>query len=142
MQVVDEICQILTDKQFKGKMVVILAGYEHQVEQLLAVNPGLKSRFSERLVFPDFSAEDAVQLLRQDLERTSGLELSTEAMQQLPDLMQQASWVMHCWTAFQLNSMMCTRQHACSNSSKGAQRSAQCTMQSYTHKCVPYGTDC
>jgi hypothetical protein len=44
--VVDEICQILTDEQFMGKMVVVLAGYEAQIEALLAVNPGLK-----RLVF-------------------------------------------------------------------------------------------
>jgi hypothetical protein len=88
-QVLDEICQILTDKQFKGKMVVVLAGYEAQIEELLAVNPGLKSRFSERLLFPDFTAEDAVQLLKQQLGSKYSLELSEEAAVQLPGLMQQ-----------------------------------------------------
>lgn len=88
-QVLDEICQILTDQQFKGKMVVVLAGYEAQVEELLAVNPGLKSRFSERLVFPDFTAEDAIQLLKQQLAADYSLELSTEADARLPGLMQQ-----------------------------------------------------
>lgn len=44
VQVLDEICQILTDKKFMGKMVVVLAGYEQQIEELLATNPGLKSR--------------------------------------------------------------------------------------------------
>lgn len=89
---VDEICQILTDKQFMGKMVVVLAGYEQQIEELLAVNPGLKSRFSQRLVFPDFSVDDAVQLLLQQLTgKGYGLELSVGAQQQLPGLMQQVS---------------------------------------------------
>jgi hypothetical protein len=87
--VLDEICQILTDKQFMCKMVVVLAGYEQQIKELLAVNPGLKSRFSERLVFPDFSIEDAVQLLVMQLTgKQYRLELSSEAQQQLPGLMQ------------------------------------------------------
>jgi stage V sporulation protein K len=70
-------------------MVVVLAGYEAQIEDLLAVNPGLKSRFSERLLFPDFTAEDAVQLLKQQLGSKYSLELSPEAAVQLPGLMQQ-----------------------------------------------------
>jgi predicted secreted protein len=31
MQVLDEIVQMLTEDRFRGKMVVILAGYEEQV---------------------------------------------------------------------------------------------------------------
>lgn len=46
VQVVDEIVQLLTETRFAGKMVVILAGYDAQVEGLMATNPGLKSRFS------------------------------------------------------------------------------------------------
>jgi len=79
LQVLDEICQILTDKKFQGKMVVVLAGYNQQIEDLLTVNPGLKSRFSERLLFPDFSVDDAVQLLKMQLDKSYGLELSPEA---------------------------------------------------------------
>jgi hypothetical protein len=40
LQVIDEIVQLLTEPRFMGKMVVILAGYEHQIERLMAVNPG------------------------------------------------------------------------------------------------------
>jgi hypothetical protein len=40
LQVVDEIVQMLTEEKFKSKMVVILAGYEEQVDNLMAVNPG------------------------------------------------------------------------------------------------------
>lgn len=95
-QVLDEIWQIRTDKQFKGKMVVVLAGYEAQIEELLAVNPGLKSRCSERLLFRDFTAGDATELLRQQMAKHYSLELSKEAEQQLPGLMQNVSglhWV-------------------------------------------------
>jgi hypothetical protein len=38
--VVDEIVQMLTEPKFMGKMVVILAGYERQIEELMAANPG------------------------------------------------------------------------------------------------------
>jgi hypothetical protein len=88
-QVVDEICQLLTEKEFMGKMVVVLAGYEAQIEELLSVNPGLKSRFSERLVFPDFTVADATELLKQQLNSQYSLELSAEAEEELPGLMQQ-----------------------------------------------------
>jgi hypothetical protein len=39
-QALDEIVQILTEPKFMGKMVVILAGYEHQIGMLMTVNPG------------------------------------------------------------------------------------------------------
>lgn len=50
-----------------------------QINQLMSCNPGLKSRFSGRLHFPDFTAEDASLMLRQQLQREYGLELGVEA---------------------------------------------------------------
>eukprot|EP00959_Pyramimonas_sp_CCMP1952_P091590 1917107-Pyramimonas_sp.AAC.1 len=46
-----------------GKMLVILAGYEADMEEMLKTNPGLKSRFAERLHFEDLSAEQTADLL-------------------------------------------------------------------------------
>ncbi len=40
----------------RQRLVVVLAGYPQPMEQLLAANPGLASRFSRRLDFPDYSA--------------------------------------------------------------------------------------
>ena len=54
----------------------------------MAANPGLKSRFSEKLHFRDFTALEACQLLRAQLRKDS-LQLAAGAEQQLPDLMQQ-----------------------------------------------------
>ena len=50
-----------------GKMLVILAGYEADMEEMLKTNPGLKSRFAERLHFEDLSAEQTADLLTYQL---------------------------------------------------------------------------
>ena len=43
-EAVDEMVTLLTEERFRGKMVVILAGYSGQMSELLdKVNPGLKS---------------------------------------------------------------------------------------------------
>lgn len=70
-------------------MVVILAGYEAEVEALMTANPGLKSRFSEKLHFPDFTQEAATKLLLSKVSRDYGLEVEGKAMEQLPSLMEQ-----------------------------------------------------
>ncbi|KXN73238.1 hypothetical protein CONCODRAFT_3914 [Conidiobolus coronatus NRRL 28638] len=48
----DEIVNQLSKPQFQGKLVIILAGYAHEVCDLLKQNPGLFSRFSESIEFP------------------------------------------------------------------------------------------
>ncbi len=82
-EVVDEIVQLLTEDTFKGKMVVILAGYEAEIDDLMKTNPGLKSRFSQRLFFPDFSAEDASQIFLRSIKQEYELELSPKAQKVL-----------------------------------------------------------
>ncbi|PNH08303.1 NFX1-type zinc finger-containing protein 1 [Tetrabaena socialis] len=78
-EVLDEIVQLLTEPAYQNKMVVILAGYDKQIEELMTVNPGLKSRFSQRLHFPDFTPADAASLLRLQLRKEYGLELERTA---------------------------------------------------------------
>lgn len=80
---------LLTDEKYRGKMVVILAGYEAEVDALMAANPGLKSRFSEKLHFPDFTQEAATKLLLGKLSRDYALEPEQAAMERLPGLMDQ-----------------------------------------------------
>ncbi len=53
----------------------------------MKVNPGLKSRFSERLRFPDFTAQEACELFNKQLDR-DGLTLSADAQAALPGMMQ------------------------------------------------------
>ena len=86
-EVVDEIVQILTEKQFRNKMAVIFAGYERDMNELFEVNPGLKSRVSTTLKFDDFSVDDSSTLLHLRLKEKS-LELTEEAESRLMPLLE------------------------------------------------------
>jgi stage V sporulation protein K len=44
------------------ELVVILAGYPADMEQLLQANSGLKSRFPVTVHLPDYSAEELVHI--------------------------------------------------------------------------------
>ncbi len=41
----------MTDPRYKGKMLIIFAGYEKDINDLLSSNEGLRSRVTEELVF-------------------------------------------------------------------------------------------
>ncbi|KAJ8602140.1 hypothetical protein CTAYLR_001663, partial [Chrysophaeum taylorii] len=85
-EAVDEIVQILTEDDFKGKMVVIFAGYEHEIKRMLdSVNPGLKSRVSQTLKFPPFDARAATALLEILLENKR-IEVAPGVASELPSL--------------------------------------------------------
>lgn len=48
----------------RDDLCVIVAGYQDKMEQFLSSNPGLRSRFSRTLYFPDYSAEELVEIFR------------------------------------------------------------------------------
>eukprot|EP00762_Andalucia_godoyi_P007285 ANDGO_01572.mRNA.1 Uncharacterized protein ML0055 len=58
-EIVDQIVQCLTDTEFVGKIVVIFAGYEADVEELMRSNDGLYRRFKETWIFEDWSPDTA-----------------------------------------------------------------------------------
>jgi len=48
----------------RDRMVIILAGYPDEMDQLLRVNPGLASRFTTRVHFPSYAADEMVSIAR------------------------------------------------------------------------------
>ncbi|EPQ56100.1 P-loop containing nucleoside triphosphate hydrolase protein [Gloeophyllum trabeum ATCC 11539] len=77
-EAVDEVVDILTQEKFRGKLITILAGYDQEMNQLLAVNSGLASRFPEEIRFTNMSSEHCLDILtkklaKQDI-RVNGLE--------------------------------------------------------------------
>ena len=52
-EAVDELVKCLTSEDFKDKVLVILAGYKKDMDAMMKVNSGLRSRFAEELHFED-----------------------------------------------------------------------------------------
>ena len=53
----------------RDNLIIILAGYEKQMESFLASNPGLASRFATRLKFPSYSPNEMMRLALAAIER-------------------------------------------------------------------------
>jgi predicted kinase len=68
-EAVDELVDCVTKPQFKGKVVVILAGYSDDIDRLLNVNRGLASRFPEELIFENLKPDSCLELLEKELSR-------------------------------------------------------------------------
>ncbi|KAJ4494825.1 P-loop containing nucleoside triphosphate hydrolase protein [Lentinula edodes] len=66
-EAVDEIVTLLTDERYKGKIVVILAGYSEDINQLLSSNRGLSSRFTEEVIFNNLQPKECMSILVNDL---------------------------------------------------------------------------
>lgn len=62
-EAVDEIVNLVTLPKYKNKIVVVLAGYDQDINHLLATNPGFGSRFSEVLQFSNLSPNHCQELL-------------------------------------------------------------------------------
>jgi len=75
-EAIDTLVKLMEDH--RDEVVVIAAGYTEEMENFLAVNPGLGSRFSIRVEFDDYSPDDLVTIVRQQAE-TGGLLLAPAA---------------------------------------------------------------
>ncbi|CAM9651536.1 unnamed protein product, partial [Hapterophycus canaliculatus] len=78
-EAVDQLVQCLTDDKYKGNMVVVLAGYVDDIDELMEANPGLASRFPETLHFPGFGVGDCCRLFESSLKREFGTDLAPGA---------------------------------------------------------------
>ena len=56
-EAVDQLTYNLTADVYKGRVVVVLAGYPEEMDEMFkSVNPGFASRFRQRIHFPDWDA--------------------------------------------------------------------------------------
>ena len=69
VEAMDELVDCLTKPKFAGKLITILAGYDHDIDRLMSQNPGLTSRFSETIYFPNLDAKTCVILLTKTLQK-------------------------------------------------------------------------
>lgn len=59
-EAIDTLLKEMEDK--RDSFVVIVAGYGKEMESFINSNPGLQSRFSKTIAFPDYTAEELLQL--------------------------------------------------------------------------------
>ena len=48
----------------RGKFVVIVAGYKDKMDEFMATNPGLASRFSHRLHIDDYNEDELLEIFK------------------------------------------------------------------------------
>ncbi|CAG8959271.1 hypothetical protein HYFRA_00012629 [Hymenoscyphus fraxineus] len=70
-EAIDEIVDTMTKPKFAQKMVIILAGYDEDMNHLLRVNEGLSSRFADEFIFPPLDTKDCLQLLEAKLKESN-----------------------------------------------------------------------
>ena len=69
----------------RGEFCVILAGYRNPIKDMIASNPGFRSRIQFHIDFPNYSREELGQIAALMLEK-KGYSISDEAMERILDI--------------------------------------------------------
>ena len=69
-EAMDEIVDCITKPKFAQKLVIILAGYDADINRLMTTNPGLTSRFPEAMVFEGLAPDRCVALLIERMRKS------------------------------------------------------------------------
>jgi hypothetical protein len=69
----------------RDRLIVIVAGYNEPMKQFIASNPGLESRFTNYLNFPDYSPEELLEIFHR-MAAQSGLICSPETEKKVLDI--------------------------------------------------------
>jgi SpoVK/Ycf46/Vps4 family AAA+-type ATPase len=72
----------------RDRLIVILAGYENEMERMLSSNPGLKSRFKTKIDFPDYEPAELLAIF-EHLATEKAYVLSPEASKKTQALFSQ-----------------------------------------------------
>ncbi|KAB7671115.1 AAA family ATPase [Bacillus sp. B1-b2] len=87
-EVIDTLVMEMT--KHNENLVVVLAGYPDQINELLQSNPGLTSRFKKFIHFADYSREELIKIMNQYANKFD-YELSSEAIEALNKKLPSAS---------------------------------------------------
>ncbi|MFN7150071.1 MAG: AAA family ATPase [Microthrixaceae bacterium] len=60
-EAIDQIVKLMEDR--RDRVVLVVAGYPVEMEELLSTNPGLRSRFPTVIEFPDYSTDQIVAIV-------------------------------------------------------------------------------
>ncbi|KAK4459079.1 P-loop containing nucleoside triphosphate hydrolase protein [Cladorrhinum samala] len=82
-EAIGELVDCMTKQRYLKKMIIVLAGYEKDMDSLLQTNAGLRGRFGTEVVFPPMSASRAKEhllnlLKKEDIELHDRIDPGTE----------------------------------------------------------------
>jgi stage V sporulation protein K len=84
-EAVDTLLKLMED--YRDDVIVIVAGYDDRMETFLEFNPGIRSRFSKHIHFPDYTAEELFEIFKHMNEDVQ-YQLSDGAKQKLMAFME------------------------------------------------------
>ena len=73
----------------RDDLAVIVAGYPAEMHRFIESNPGLRSRFTHYVDFPDYSADELVQIFR-GIAAEARVDLAPDLLAALPGLVREA----------------------------------------------------
>ncbi|KAI5776929.1 P-loop containing nucleoside triphosphate hydrolase protein [Geopyxis carbonaria] len=68
-EAVNELIYLLSSKNYAGRMIVILAGYNRDMDKLMRVRPGLSGLFPTEIVFDTLNQQECMALLIRELDK-------------------------------------------------------------------------
>ena len=89
-EAVDTLVDMMTDSEYKGKFILIAAGYDREMEEFLQSNSGLSGRFSKQLRIEDYTAEEMLDILVYQA-KNRGYILSNDLLEEMPNFCE--NWV-------------------------------------------------
>ncbi|MEE1027101.1 MAG: AAA family ATPase [Agathobacter sp.] len=85
-EAVDTLLKAMEDH--RQDLIVIVAGYSDLMDQFLESNPGLRSRFSNFILFEDYTAEEMMEIFKNNL-KSQDYKLSKEAEKKAAKMMKE-----------------------------------------------------
>lgn len=74
-------------ENYRNELVIILAGYADEMQALIDVNPGLRSRMTTFIDFPNYTPQELIAIFRSTLE-SNKMSITDAAMQHVEDQLQ------------------------------------------------------